>query len=214
MRSRTTAFTLIELVVTVVVLGLLAGIALVNYRGYQDRVAIATDQTNLRILYAAIRIQASDIGSVAGSLSELTPSTLDRAFAQLKSDRGSAGLFARWAGGWRRCWGSGVAEATTFLPAQYYDRNLKVIICPSDTTLPNGFTLVGSDYRPSGGISYAISATAQNKPLSWLLNPTNGTQILIGESDTATGTVWVKRHMRGIAKVVIYVNGKTKVDTS
>ncbi len=191
------AFTLMELLVTVAMLSIIVSIAIVSYLGYQDRVSMLVDQTNQKILAAAIRIQATETGTVAGSLSELRPENLERAYAQMGAGgKRSYTMLVYLDQVWKEWLGVPVAEATTFLPAECYNIDLKTITCPRDSTPPTGFTVtVSGQSQPTGGVSYALAPIVQNKSLAWLLDlSANGTQPLIVESDSATGSPRALRH--------------------
>jgi DNA-directed RNA polymerase subunit beta' len=91
-----------------------------------------------------------------------------------------------------------VAEAEDFLPAQYYNQNLKVISCPKDSTPPTGFNAAG---KPIGGRSYKIHSQAQGKPISWLNNPQNARKVLIQECSEGDNKEF--RHRRKGEKVLV-----------
>lgn len=56
-------FTMIELLVVVVIIGILAAVAIPNYAGAQDKSRNANVQNNLRIVQQAIEVWGSDINN-------------------------------------------------------------------------------------------------------------------------------------------------------
>lgn len=202
---RTRAFTLVETLMAVVVLTVLAAIAVSVYTGYRDRVAIMVDETNQKILQAAVKIAAASTGSVAGSLSELAPEDVGKAYAGVMRGRRPYTLLAYVAEFWKEAYGGDVAHADTFLPPQYYNKNLKVITCPSDQTPPKGFDAKG---RPFGGVSYAINKKFRGKPYSFLGSPENADEALVYEVEEGPGEKEEFRHQKGHLSVRISVSGK------
>ena len=150
MQRRTRAgFTMMELMIAAVVLLILSSVALAGYQGYRDRAAMLVDETNQKVLAAAVKLYAYDNNALPASLSQLQPQHLERAFAMVTEGKRPYTLFAylkEWAG-------MGVAEAAA-LPSRYYDNNPKVLACPMDTTPP----------------SYEITLAWRGRPLSDLLN--------------------------------------------
>ena len=201
------AFTMIELMMTVVVLTIIVSIAIVNYQGYRDRVAMMVDETNQKILHAAVRMNAADTGTIAASISELRPVDLERAYAlvvhpKMRPYTMLAHLKEQWSGFW-----GGTVEADNFLPSQYYDKQLKVIQCLSDPTPPTGFDQNG---KPTGGTSYIIHPQASGKPYSWFVNSDNAEKYLMIEADSLTDGSEIFRHGKKKWAVFTTVGGKSK----
>lgn len=216
------AFTLVELMVVVIAMGIIMSFAYGTYSSYQNRTQIMVDQENLKILAAAIRIQATETGTVAGSLSELTPENIGRAYVQLFREGRPYTMLAHLKCLWNEWCGVPTAEA--LVPAEYYGKQLKTILCPSDATPPTGFTFTNGHWVPTGGISYEMPAAGVNSPrgksLSWLMDSANGTQTLLYESDVPDGSVVAFRHQgtvsgatAGVA-VGIRLNGRTFLQNS
>ena len=200
------AFTLMELMVVVIIIGILATFAVTSYAGYRDRVAVQADLNNQQILHAAVRMYASDEGEVPDSLSRLRPEDLERAYASVSRRRPRTALasISRW---WDRWFGVRAAEA--FFDRDYFGRDLRVLVCLSDPTPPTGF---GNNGQPTGGTSYQINQTVTNPDL-WtlakLIDPANGGTVLIFESDGSNQlSAEVKRHRGGTVGVRTLVNGR------
>lgn len=186
MRKRTrVGFTMMELMIATVVLLILASVAVAGYQGYRDRAAMLVDETNQKVLAAAVKLYAYDNNALPASLSQLEPRHLDRAFALVTEGKRPYTVLAylkEWAG-------MGVAEAEA-LPPRYYDNNPRVLICPSKSP-------------PSA--SYRLDAFwADNKPLSALLDPANGGRDLIVED--------AYRHLGNSIRVVTTVGGRPRRD--
>ena len=162
-------FTILELLVGFVVLAILASLAVAGYQGYRDRAAMLVDETNQKVLVAAVKLYAYDNNALPGSLSRLRPQDLERAYAQVTEGKRPYTVFAYL----QECVGLSVAEAE-MLPPKYYNQDTQVLTCPSDPTPP-----------ATGGKSYEMVAGTANQPLSWLLDPANESQDLIEESDGA-----------------------------
>ena len=209
--SKRKAFSMMELMVTVVVLTIIASIAIFSYQGYQDRAAMLRDETNQKIWYTAVQMDAASTGTIAGSLSELSPEVLDRAYALVINEKSRPyTLLAYLDEQWRQWWGSPVAESSTYVPSNYYSRDVNVLRCPSDKrrNLATSFNASG---RPNGPISYAISSGedgAAGKPYAWFKNSINADKDLIIESDD--GITAVYRHHHGNTAVIINARGQHK----
>ena len=61
-RARRAGFTLIEILVVVIIIGLLAGVSMNNYHNAQDRARVGALQSNVRTLATALELYASDNG--------------------------------------------------------------------------------------------------------------------------------------------------------
>lgn len=180
MRKRTrTGFTMIELMIAAVVLLILSSVAVAGYQGYRDRAAMLVDETNQKVLAAAFKLYAYDNNATPGSLSQLQPQHLERAFALVTGGKRHYTVFA-----YLKEWmGAGVAEAET-LPPKYYNNNPRVLACPMDKTPP----------------SYVIVPAWSGRPLSEFL-AADGSQRLIEEDRSRP------RHAGGSTIVFTTING-------
>jgi prepilin-type N-terminal cleavage/methylation domain-containing protein len=194
-------FSLLELLVAVTVVTILISISAVVYDGYRDRVAMMVDETNQKVLQAAAKLYAYDNDALPGLLSDLRPEDYQRAYARVVEGKRPYTVLAHLQEIWQEHIGVDTAEA--FLPARYFNRDLKLISCPSDATPPTGFDGGG---RAIGGISYALRPGVANRPLTWLLDSNNAGLVLIVESDDSSTVVF--RHQKGTRTVGITVGGK------
>ena len=201
-------FSMIELLIVVVIVSIVAGASIVGYRRYKERVDEMSDQTNQLILQTAVKVFATDTGSVAGALSELRDTDIQRAYAMVTEGKKSYTLLAHVKEMWRELGGNSIAEAQTFLPPRYYNNNLAILICPRDLTCPTGFDPITG--RPLGGISYEITGPFRGKPLSFLLDPANAAIPIIYEADSTDG-MEVYRHERGRAAVRADATGRSGI---
>lgn len=200
------AFTLLETLMTVLVIVIVAAASISSYQGYRDRVAVLVDETNQKILAAAVKIAAANSGSVAGGLSELPPESVERAYALVTEGKRPYTLLAYLGEIWQEAWSEKTAHADTFLPSKYYKQDLKVITCLKDKTPPTGFDTIG---KPAGGKSYDIHPQARNKSLSWLLDPNNASLSLIIETDDS-GNFREFRHQRNGQKFQVETSVRAK----
>ena len=172
------AFTLMELMIAVVIITLIVSFASVGYSRYRDRAAMLVDETNEKVLLAAVKLYAYDTNALPGSLSQLRPDQIERAYALVTEGKRpytllafleeKLGLFE-------------IAEAAS-LPDRYLGENpLRVLTCPTDSTPPDRFP---APTQHSYGITTGVNGAA-NKPLRWLLDPQNGTLPIVVESDVA-----------------------------
>ncbi|MBI3317558.1 MAG: type II secretion system protein [Candidatus Omnitrophica bacterium] len=186
------AFSLTELLILMVVLGVIASMAVASVQGYQDRTAMLIDETNQKMLFEAVKIHAIDTGTVAGTLSQLRPDDLEKAYVRVM-ERGRPYTFFAFL---MDPLGVGTAEAEP-LPSKYYNHDKKVLTCPVDPHNP----LRGD------GVSYAINGEFRGKPLSFLLRPENGTKDLIYEC-ADDGNSQEFRHEGRKVSIVTTADGK------
>lgn len=188
------AFSLTELLISVVVLSIIAAAAGVSFQGYQDRTAMLIDETNQKILAEAVKIQAVDTGTVAATLSQLRPRDMEKAYARVTQGGRPYSFFAFL----QEQLGLGTAEAVP-LPPKYYNDDKKTLTCPVDPHNP----LRGD------GVSYAINSNFRDKPLSVLLKFENRNEELIYECKDDGQTAEFRHGGKRIA-VVTTVKGKRK----
>ena len=188
-------FTLLELLVTGMILLVLASVGMAMYGRYRDRAAMLVDETNEKVLLAAAKLYAYDNNALPGNLSELRPQDLERAYAEVTDGKRPYTFFASL----QEMVGlADIAEAGPI--DKYLTGNTaqieKIKTCPSDKTPPSS----------ADGYSYGIPAAVAGKPLSWLLNPSNADTAIIVETDVAVAApVIYSRH--GGTCMVISVSG-------
>ncbi len=164
---RVSAFTVAEILIGIVILTILVSMATLGYQGYRDRAAMLVDETNQKILQAAVKLYAYDNNALPASLSELRPGDVQRAYALVTNGKERYTLLAHL----KEFVRGGVAHAQV-LGARYYNNDAKVLDCLSDPT-PHS----------RGGVSYALAEGWAGAPLSRFQEPTYMDDLLIVESD-------------------------------
>ncbi len=195
------AFTVLELMVTVVIITIIVSLSSVGYARYKDRAAMLVDETNQKVLMAAVKLYAYDTNALPGSLSQLRKDDLERAYALVTEGKRPYTMLAFLQ---EQVGLLDIAEAAP-LPSRYLGDNPRgILTCPMDRTPPS-----------AGGVSYGIHRDAINQPLSWLLNPANAGRICIGESDlpVASDADFVRRHDGGKTLIKTSVGGIIQRDT-
>jgi len=191
------AFTVLELMVAVMILTVVVSLASVGYGKYKDKAAMLVDETNEKVLLAAVKLYAYDTNALPGSLSQLRTRDLERAYAQVTEGKRPYTFFAFLQ---ENLGLLNIAEAVPpALPSRYLgDNPAKVLKCPVDPTPP----------------SYGIHAGAANKPLSWLLNSANAGATVIVESDqdNPTDADFAWRHQEGTTCVRAFASGVIRRD--
>ncbi len=191
------AFTVMELMLAAMITSVVVSVAIVSYAGYRDRAAMLVDETNQKVLLAAVKLYAYDTNALPGSLSQLEDRHLERAYALVTDGKRPYTALAFLQERFGLC---EIAEAAP-IPSSYLGDNaaqrLKTLTCPVDQT------------PPPAGHSYGLHAAAANKPLSWLLDPLNAESIIIGESDVAnpSDADLIPRHNKGTTVVETRANG-------
>ncbi|MDD2752434.1 MAG: prepilin-type N-terminal cleavage/methylation domain-containing protein [Candidatus Omnitrophica bacterium] len=164
------SFTLIEIMVTLVILGVMATIAIPVYRNVIEDAQAKVCQTNLKVLDAALNIYVMENDAMPGDLSDLSPRVIRKAYAQVmqREDIWKVRL-AYSVVGWYK---SGFAYAGLLHDLARGD--IKTLTCPADTTPPR-----------EGGVSYGMNAALvniRNQDFRALPNDTD----VIGDSETPT----------------------------
>ena len=195
-------FTVIELVVAVLVMLALVSFSVAGFQRYRDRAAMLVDETNQKVLLAAVKLYAYDNNALPGSLSQLRHNHLERAYALITEGKRPYTFLAFLE---ERLGLLDIAEAVP-LPSRYLgDNPQKILTCPMDLTPPS-----------EGGVSYGMHKDAANKPLSWLLNPANASRTCLGESDVAVASDadFARRHDGGRTFVKVSASGIVDRDTA
>ena len=81
------AFTLIEIIIVIVIIGILATIGLPFYQNVLESSKEKVCQTNLLALKKAVEMYIMEHDTVPGSLSELKPETINKAYASVMSGK-------------------------------------------------------------------------------------------------------------------------------
>ena len=190
--TKNRGITVIEVIVGIVVLTILISLSAAGYRRYQDRTAMLVDDTNQKVLQAAVLLYAYDTNALPGSLSELRHIDLQRAYASVTQGKRPFTLLAYLQ---EQLGMLDIAEAVP-IPGKYYNNDINILTCPADPTPPS-----------EGGVSYILAAGWENRPLSALLDPSNARSALIVEADDNVSKQVVFRHGQGTLTVETSVKG-------
>ena len=125
------ALTLIELLVSVLVVAVLATLGIANYQASVDRANMLVDETNQQIVQMAVMLFTADHDALPASISELRDEHLRRPYAQASpralSREPSPSLW----------WGVAVAEAATGTLYPKYVSDQAVLTCRTSKVLPS-----------------------------------------------------------------------------
>ncbi len=187
------AFTIIELMVAVVILTIIVSISSIGYAQYRDKAAMLVDETNQKVLLAAVKLYAYDTNALPGSLSQLRSRDIERAYAQVTDGKKpytllaflqeQVGLFD-------------IAEAAPldkYLGGTLQQRE-KILTCPLDEPADRGK-------------SYGFPDGVAGRSLSWLLASGNASTTLITEVRGLNGTAFRHRQEGRLVGVTISVGG-------
>lgn len=160
------AFTLIEILVTVIIMGIFASIVIPNYQNFVEKQKAKACESNLKVLQEALDIYAIDHDTMPASLSELPSETLDKAFARVLERKGSWQIkLAYFIVDLNRDNLLYAAVAKPFI-RQLVRSNSRVLVCPKDTTVLS-----------HGGVSYGINSILAGKTKKQYKNLANATRI-------------------------------------
>lgn len=144
------AFTLIQLIIALVIIGVLATLGLPAYQKAIEDSKSKVCQTNLEALSKALDIYAMDNDTMPGSLSELPPEYIQKAYAQVLQKKGAWKIrLAYFILDWEK---KGLAYAQApGLMTLISKGDVRLITCPADPTPP-----------AQGGISYGLNSALIN----------------------------------------------------
>ncbi|MFH0828367.1 MAG: prepilin-type N-terminal cleavage/methylation domain-containing protein [Candidatus Omnitrophota bacterium] len=86
-RSSLTGFTILEIMIAIIVVGILSTLGLPYFQNVFENSKLEVCRTNLEILQKGLDIYVREHGTVPGSLSELRPEHLNKAYAQVMSGK-------------------------------------------------------------------------------------------------------------------------------
>ncbi len=167
------AFTLTEIVIVVIVIGILATVAIPIYQNTIEDVKAKVCQTNLEILQVALDSYAMEQDKIPATLSELPWEYIQKAYVKIlqKKDAWKIKL-AYFILEWQK---RDFAYAQSFIN-QLAKGDIKLITCPADTTPP-----------AQGGISYGLDSILGNMS-SQEYRALSANTFLIGDCESATFT--------------------------
>jgi len=162
------SFTLVEIIVVLVIIGILATIALPNFLNIIEKSKARVCDLNLKALQIALDAYAMEHDIMPASLSELPDTYLNKAYSRVLKEEGA---FKVWLAYFivERQRGN-LAYAADFLN-KLAKGNIQLITCPSDPTP-----------ALSGGVSYGLNSELQGKT-SEEYRSISGDKLMIGDSD-------------------------------
>jgi len=141
------SFALMELIITIVIVGILATIAVPIYRNIIEDAEAKVCQANLKVLDAALNIYVMENDAMPGDLSNLSPTMIKKAYAQVMRQENAWKIRLAYSiVGWQE---RGLAYAGLLHDLARGD--IGSITCPADRTPPK-----------EGGVSYGLNAVLRN----------------------------------------------------
>jgi len=165
------ALTLLELMLTIIVAGILASFALPRYQNFIEEQKAKVCETNLKTLQQALDIYAIDHDTMPASLSELPDEAINKAFAGILREKGSWRIkLAYFIVDLNRDNLLYAAVASPFVK-ELGRNDQKALVCPKDT-----------EVLMHGGISYGVnSKLAKLRKRDY--KKVSDTAVLIGDCD-------------------------------
>lgn len=171
-------FTLLEIVIVLVVLGILATLSLPLYQNTIENAKIKVCETNLKAIRAAIEIYGLENDRMPGSISQLKPEHLRKAWAKIFKEENS----------WKiklpyfiiDLQNKGLLYAQDSFVRRYLGGDIKLITCPKDETPPR--------WRDDGtieGRSYGINIIVAEKNYKEYKNLDKDT-LVVGDCEAET----------------------------
>lgn len=192
------AFTLVELLVGVIVVGILSTAAIVSYQGAYEEARMQECEANQAILTLAIREYFSHDDTLPVTLSALPSEDIQRAYARWQRERPwTTRAWAR-----VQAWWEGMAEAATGVTTGCPDVSRlpvprRALECPSDP-----------DPLSKGGVSYTINCAIRTR--ADYEKPENADKDLVYDAD-ALGTSKIEyRHVDHGRKTAVVTKTRGK----
>jgi len=205
------SFTLVEIIIAIIILGVLATIAYPLYQNTIENAKVKVCETNLKAIEAAIEIYGLENDEMPGSISKLRPEHLRKAWAKvLKEENPWIIKFSYLIIDLEK---GGFAYAQDNFFQRYLGGEIKLITCPKDKTPPQ--EIAGAIF----GVSYGINERIAGKSYSVFKNLAHNT-IIVADCESKTFRIekdLAKRHKRftikGIEKIAIGINKGKKANT-
>lgn len=165
---RKIAFTLVEILVAVVILGILVTVGIPTYRNLIEEQKAKVCQTNLEVLKKSLEIYIMEHDVIPANISQIPSEYLKKAYAQILQKNGAWKIkLAYFILDWQK---RGFAYAA-FLKDDIAKGDVTLVTCPADTTPP-----------AAGGVSYGLNNELAGKSSqTYRLMP--GGTLLIGDCD-------------------------------
>lgn len=171
--ARRAGFTLIEIIIVVIVVGILATVAIPTYQIIVEKSKEKICETNLNILKSALDIYIMEHDTMPASLSELPEGYIENSYTQFLQQKGAWRIkLAYFILGLEKRNLSYAEPLINILG----EGNTRIITCPSDLTPPE-----------AGGFSYAVNNTLANMRYRDYKN-LSGDILLIGDCENSTFT--------------------------
>ena len=186
-------FTLTEVVITVVLIGILSTLGIATYRQVLDNARQKVCKTNLKVLETAVEMYALENDALPASLGDLKPSHVKKAYAKVMRKEGWFTKFAYFfvkLNTPREAY----AQFLTYNNLGKYGAASQVFHCPADT---------------NGGISYGINAQLKGKRWRDISQDT----LIVADCDTPTFGELAYRHIRhlGAKRVALGIKKSKKM---
>lgn len=169
---RKKAFTLMEIIIVIVVIGILVTVGIPTYQNFIEDSKAKVCETNLKALQAALDVYAMEHDVMPATISELPYEYIKQAYAKILQQKGDWKVKLAYfvvdlqQKGWVYA-----ATLTLSLKDDLAKGDMKLITCPKDPTPP-----------AAGGTSYGINSILARKTSQEYQNIPAGT-LLIGDSD-------------------------------
>jgi len=169
------SFTLMELMVVVIIIGILATVGLPTYRNFIEDQRATVCQTNLRALKTALDIYVMEHDRIPAGLSKLPFEYIQRAYAQVLQEKGAWKIKLAYFMADREDRGMAYATGNELsLRNDLAKGDIKLITCPSDSTPP-----------AAGGRSYGLYSVLANMTSQQYRDLSSNT-LLIADCETDT----------------------------
>ena len=190
------AFTLLEIIFTLIIMGIIATIAFPTYQNFVEDAHARVCETNLKALKTALDIYAIEHDTMPGALGALPQEYINKAYAQVmqRPDAWKTKLAYAFLE-WRE---RGLAYADPNFLYTLTRGNIGLITCPSASSPPQD-TGGGNINTPSYGISNLLRNMTSAEYRELLA--TNPAVVLIADSNgTVLGGI-AKRHLHVFSRV-------------
>ncbi|MFA5373925.1 MAG: prepilin-type N-terminal cleavage/methylation domain-containing protein [Candidatus Omnitrophota bacterium] len=165
------SFTLLEIMISMVVMGILVTLGFPIYQGFIENSKSKVCETNLKALKSAMDIYAMEYDTMPGSLSELPPKYIGKAYARLMLQKSAWKIKLAYFMVEQEK--KGFVYADTFIN-RLTKGNINLVTCPKDKTPP-----------AEGGVSYGFNSQLSNMSSKDYRKLSSGFS-LIADSDQPT----------------------------
>jgi len=196
------AFTIMEIIIIVVIIGILATLGLPTYQNVIEDSKAKVCETNLEALNISLEIYAMEHDVMPGDLSELSPEHIQKAYTRILQKKGAWKIkLAYYIVGWEQ---RGLAYAG--LLTDLAGGNMKLITCPAAVPGERSYgmnsalaNMTSSAYRslPADGILVGDCLNPTFTDKSGLIERHKYYEILTSHSYAISKTKAKKTHVKG-----------------